>query len=60
VQPQQALLAGLDPEVARQRAVLDELVHAGDDVALQELAGGGTQLLVLGTVERAAHDILLG
>src|SRR5215218_3290141 len=55
VQPEQALLAGLQPEIAGQRPVLDELRHPGHHGALQELAGGGAQRLVLRAVERAAH-----
>jgi hypothetical protein len=55
LEAEQALLARLDPHVAGDRPGLEELLHARDDVAVEELARGGAEGLVVLGVETASH-----
>jgi hypothetical protein len=55
LQAEEPLLAGIDPDVARDRPRLEELLHARYDVPVEELAGGSTERLVVLGVDAALH-----
>ena len=56
LEPEQALLAGLEPDVPADRLVLEEVLGARLQAALDELAGGLAEGLVVGAVDVAGHD----
>ena len=58
VQAEEALLAGLDPHVARDGLGLDELLEPRGHLALEEGAGGRPESLVVLVEDPALHVVL--
>jgi hypothetical protein len=58
LQAEVALLAGLDPQVARQCPVLEELLGARPDLTVEELADRAAEGLVVGIVDAAFQSNL--
>ncbi len=57
VEPEQALLAGLLPDVPVDRLHLEHLLGARPERALDELADGAAEGLVIGAVDVAGHGV---
>ncbi len=56
LEPEDAGLTGLDPDVARDLVPLDELLSAGKYEPIHELANGLAERLVVGAVQGASHS----
>ena len=56
LEAEEALLAGGQPELARQPVALGVLVQVRDDLAVQELLDGGAERLVVLVVDLTAHE----
>ena len=55
LEAEEPLLAGLDPDVARDHPSLEELLHPRSHAAVEELARRGTERVVVGVVDTALH-----